>query len=488
MIHRLNVFLLSLIIAFAPAYVMAVDWPDDKPRNWYYYEMLREEQRLKVHLKRQINNLGSAKTIEAVVETKPTASKVGGSMMKRIVASPGGAAIGVYAVTELIEAIGWVMEEGTYVKKITTTEVPDNEYEYKASDINASAVATWHRNASQAVAEYKSFSGTVLDANGNSFFIKSATVSGESPNYSMTVTTAIKRPNGSLYNESTRTQLLAKRLTQLPPSPTKTVPLTPALLGAAMLGSGYQDPDPNFNNDTVNTDNWTGVPEAYTPDPSGVGNELADSLEDKADRAPKTPDGKAAPIGDPKYQDTLDDNDDANDRQWDGEQGTGGETSNTEKTDPVTGEKITEGTFNLPKFCDWAMTVCEWYEGWKKTDVKVNQHIDDTKQHQTEEKSFWQSVKDWFNWTKEDDLPEKDETDLKVETPLELQNYSVSWNEQCPESQTVNVGFHGIEKEITIINWAFVCSMDYIIKPAVIAFASLSGLYIILGTHRRESD
>ena len=96
-----------------------------------------------------------------------------------------------------------------------------------------------------------------------------------------------------------------------------------------MLGTGYKDPDPNFDNDTVNTGEWTGVEDAYREDPSGIGNELNDSLEDKAERAKPTPDNKPAPIGDSRYdKDPTSDND--NDRSWE-EDVNEGKTENTEK-------------------------------------------------------------------------------------------------------------------------------------------------------------
>nr|WP_236754277.1 hypothetical protein [Acinetobacter baumannii] len=56
----------------------------------------------------------------AIAEATPTASKVGGTMLKRIAfyaKNPGVQMVGVMAVTQLIEAIGWVMEDGTYIKK-----------------------------------------------------------------------------------------------------------------------------------------------------------------------------------------------------------------------------------------------------------------------------------------------------------------------------------------------------------------------------------
>lgn len=460
--------ILVVFLLFFSCQVFAVDWPDDKPRNWWYYEQLREEQRLKVHLKKQINNLGSSKTIEAVVETKPTASKVGGSMMKRVASSAGGKMIGVVAVVELIEAIGWVMDEGskTYVKKIP--EGGDFVCEGKAGPTPLAACQA------------------VVDSENNRF--------GYTPDHQYHEKiegqySQEPQPNGTYsFTFCSSWKLVEntcqfKRLTAYGRyTGEKDVPLTAPLLGAAMLGKGYKDPDPNFNNDQVNTDNWTGVPEAYTPDPSGVGNELADALEDKADRAPKTPDGKAAPIGDPKYQNPLDDNDDANDRQWDGEEGTEGKTENTEKEDPVTGEVTNTGTFQLPKFCDWAMTVCDWYEGWKKTDLKVNRHIDDTKQHQTEEKGFWQSVKDWFDWTKEEPQLEDEPLEIQETEIIDYQHVNyVQFGSSCPFSSQVNSLPMGMLGSLDFeTDLSFICDFGVEARPYILGLGHLGALIFLL--------
>lgn len=440
--------ILVIFLLFFSCQVFAVNWPDDKPRNWYYYELLREEQRLKAHLKKDINSLGSKKTIEAVVETTPTASKVGGSMFKRVMSTAGGKMIGVAAVVELIEAIGWVMEDGTYVKRIPLD--PKNPEDIpKAWCYNPGTGHLCFRSPEAAKTYFKSqypkFPADFIwqQQSPTHWYLvirekKESTSGGASVSF-LYIDNPYYKPDAEKPND-------------------KVVPLTPPLLGAAMLGTGYNDPDPNFDNDSVNTDNWTGVPQAYIPDPSGVGNELADELEGKADRAPKTPDGKAAPIGDPRYSNPLGGNDDANDRQWDGAEGTEGSTDNTEKTDPETGEKTQQGTFKLPKFCDWAMTVCEWYEGWKKTDVKVNQHIDDIKQHQTDAKSFWQSVKDWFNWTKEEPEEQPDQEQPQIDDQgifSRTFDTAFSLSKQCPPDIPINF-------ESTYLTGSYTFSMNWL--------------------------
>ena len=456
MIHRINVFLLSLIIAFAPVYLISTAYAATP--KWVLEfikaeKQINEKKRLKAQLVKQINESGTKKTTTAVVETVPTASKVGSAMLKRIY-SPAGV-VGVAAVTSLIEGIGWVMEDGTYVKKFNDESdgkiyiIEDKEY----SSLN------------QACKSY-------ADSKGDYFDSTMGTAHCVLRN---------KTAYGSIY-------YLAVGVIDGQPKE-KVVPLTDDLLGAAMLGDNYQDPDPNFDNDTVNTGDWTGVEDAYTEDPSGIGNELNDSLEDKAERAKPTPDNEPAPIGSPDY-DKEPANDDDNDRKWD-EDGNEGKTENTEKTDPETGEKTTEGSFTLPKFCDWAFTVCEWYEDWQESDKKLHDHLDETSRHQSDEKSFWSSVRSWFDWTKEEpDQPPVEPYEIQNEDDSQLldQMQSVSFNSAsyCPADVQIPVSFSGLGSTSLTLSYAPLCQIATQIKPVVIMMGWILSAYIVTGRYMKD--
>lgn len=442
---------------------------------------------------------GTSSRVEQMIKRsiavdKPTATKVGGSMFKRVSAyakNPGIQMIGVLAVTQLLEAIGWVMEDGAYVK-YKEPEVPDNEYDYKAEGYD-SCNPDWSRSAGGAADNLiSSCSGTDFYGVGYKLIIYSAVVKGTSPNYYLYIDNAIQRPDGSVYNRTRGDVGLQKRPTNLPDDKKDKTVLTPALLGAAMLGTGYKDPDPNFDNDTVNTGDYTGVKETYEHDPSGVGDELADDMDDKLKNAPPTDDAKPSWIGDSKYDDRplSDDRDDSSDRSWDekGDEATG----STEPTkDPETGE-ATGGqsiTIQFPLFCSWASKMCQWYDDWKASDKIHQKFEEDVKNHQSDEKSFWQTVKDWFDWSKkDDDLPERDETDLITELPIEQKTKNINWSAQCPTAQTVPINFHGVTAEITVADFSYLCSLDWLIKPFVIAFASISAAFIIFGFNRGGDD
>ncbi|BFM35337.1 virulence factor TspB C-terminal domain-related protein [Acinetobacter towneri] len=479
MIHRINVFLLSLIIAFAPVYLISTAYAATP--KWVLdfikaEKQINEKKRLKAQLVKQINESGTKKTITAVVETVPTASKVGSAMIKRI-HSPAGV-VGVAAVTSLLNGIGWVMEEGTYVKKIPAE--PGEAPKHK--------IWMWAGCGSVSQCKPLGYANktpkNICDVYGS-----------KHPSNLVTSKVNLTTPTTAecIYQSSSIKQglNLVDDPTQIEEPSIRTVPITSDLLGAAMMGEGYQDPDPNFDNDTVNTGDWTGVEDAYREDPSGLGNELNDSLEDKAERAKPTPDNKPAPIGSPDY-DKEPANDDDNDRKWD-EDGNEGKTENTEKTDPETGEKTTEGSFTLPKFCDWAFTVCEWYEDWQDSDKKLHDHLDETASHQSDEKSFWSSVRSWFDWTKQD--PEQTPVD-----PYEIQNeddsqllnqmQSVSFNSAsyCPADVEIPVNFSGLGSTSLTLSYAPLCQIATQIKPVVIMMGWILSAYIVTGRYMKDGS
>jgi len=448
-LNRVIKILICFCLVYTPFFANANDsW------SWKHHNKMREQERLKAHLVKQINESGSKKVVEAVVETRPTAAKVGGVMFKRLMSSAGGKMLGVYAVIQLIEGIGWVMEDGTYVKKIKKDDYLDCttntecEWEWRWNGKNyptakaASVALVSYENKSQTLLRYESQSltPTVISATKMSALFKIKV-------------SRISNSNDSWVNEHTFYGELNPDYKK--PEDIKTVPLTPALLGAAMLGTGYKDPDPDFDNSIVNNDDWTAVPEAYTPDESGVGNELANELEKKADAAPRTSDGKPAPLVDPKYNNDLSSNDSANDRSWENrdEDGTKGSTESNTSTDPETGETTQTGSFKLPAFCDWASAVC-----------------------------------DWFDWTKENpDTPEDNEIPQITELDIgQLDTGTFKATPGCPQPIQVPVNLVGSGS--ISISYEPICA--FASKWAFVAplIAFLSGAMIIVGVGRKGED
>ncbi|MEN8405750.1 hypothetical protein [Acinetobacter seifertii] len=340
----------------------------------------------------------------AIAESSPTASKVGASMFKRVAfyaKNPGVQMVGVMAVTQLIEAIGWVMEDGAYVKHkpVDPTDPTDPRLQYyyqttafgvtkKFSSNSEAATDICKRNAQGYGWTY--ISSVPYNFGSTETGIKNATckIQRSSTEPIETFSWSYQRVPNPIYDP------------KAPKPPDQIIPLTPELLGAAMMGEGYQDPVNSSVDATVNIGQMReSVADAYRHSGNSVGDELADQMDDKIKNAPITPDGKPASFGDPRYKAVPNDLN-TNDRSWrtDGATATGsiGSSSGTgtgsgtgSGSDTGTGSGSDTGTgtgtgsgngstdpqskpqsisITFPNFCEWAFTVCKWYDDWKVTD------------------------------------------------------------------------------------------------------------------------
>lgn len=121
------------------------------------------------------------------------------------------------------------------------------------------------------------------------------------------------------------------------------------------------------------------------------------------------------------------------------------------KTDVTT--KPDGSGFNLPEFCSWAKYVC-----------------------------------DFVDWVKKDDLPEKDDSDLDVTEDFKEQPVNISWSAQCPQPVYESVTLHGITGQVKVADYSYICSLDWLIKPFVLGFASISALFILFGFNKGGED
>lgn len=376
----------------------------------------------------------------SIAADKPTATKVGSSMLKRIYSPQ--AIVGTAAVTGLLAAIGWVMENGVYVKKVPDSDPNDPNNVSYSHLWRFTGTATLTQNPSNL--SCTNFTLPYDQAIQRSQYCLRNMSVKEPTKTGIEIVSSIKinvwRSHINTNFPDAKMEFPLNRIPNPnydPVKPPKTVPLTAALLGAAMLGKGYKDPDPNFNNDTVNTDKYTSVKETYEKDPSGVGNERSDEMDDKLKNAKPTDDGKPSYVGHPKYDDKpLSDNrDDTSDRSWDekGDESTGDiKDEKDPETDESTGNQSI--TIKFPLFCSWASKMCLWYDDWKASDKIYKEHMTKTEDHQASEKSFWATVKDWFDWTKKEEQPENDDTevDLINEALPDVNTSILNASGQCP--------------------------------------------------------
>ncbi|EHU3217894.1 virulence factor TspB C-terminal domain-related protein [Acinetobacter baumannii] len=389
----------------------------------------------------------------AIAEATPTASKVGGTMLKRIAfyaKNPGVQMVGVMAVTQLIEAIGWVMEDGTYIKKKPADPVsPDpKNYQYAFRIATQNLICYTSANCKSALEPIAAQNGWTVNSctskpNAEGMPIMSCALSRSGGSTTQTFDT-IKNP---LYDP------------KAPQPEDQKIPLTPELLGAAMLGEGYHDPvnpalDSSVNNGLMDSS----VASAYEHDPTGIGDDLAQEMDNKLKNAPLTPDGQPAPFGDPRYKTPpTADAPNKNDRGWtnDGD-AADGKTEPIKDPDgnPTGGQSI---SIQFPVFCEWAFTVCKWYDDWKKTD----------------------------EWMKED--PEqKDPEKVEFDEDVSAGTVTLTGSDACPKD---SVQFTLMGQTYTLeLPYQPVCDALTFFKPAVLAVGAITSAFIVAGINVKGED
>ena len=148
--------------------------------------------------------------------------------------------------------------------------------------------------------------------------------------------------------------------------------------------------------------------------------------------------------------------------------------STSTKTETSTQTKPNPETSELPAFCEYAATLCTW--------------INRDTEHKADEKSLWEKITDWFDWTKEnEELPDDNETPEIKELEIDdLDTGTFKATAGCPAPIQVPVDFgKGGNVEISYEplcqfaeKWSFVAPL--------IGF--LSGAMIIVGVGRKGED
>lgn len=373
---------------------------------------------------------GTAVTLEAVVQETINRQAVGKVLLKRLLG--GGLLIG--ATQALVDGVGWVMEDGVYVKYHTddANTAPNSKFYYQVQTPGTSKYTFYRENSKAAQVTCQS------NANGFGWIYVSFTPdpkASEEYEGALKAKCLIKRAQTSNDEEFQWTYIRIRNPNYDPSKDpgTKKIELTPDLMGDLAVGD-YTDPvDPSADKkDKV----WTDVENSYKPDVTG--NDLNDKINNKLDNAPETnnkPKTPPKPDGDGQKYPAPDE-----------KPGGQGETEN--KTDPETGNQ--SGTFTLPDWCIWAADQCQWHKEEKQV-------WKEEKEQRDSEKSFWQKVTDWFDWTKE--APEKEEEPDRPEIDdkgIFSRTFDTvfSLSKQCPPDLPYSIDAYYFKGDYTIsLNW-----------------------------------
>lgn len=148
--------------------------------------------------------------------------------------------------------------------------------------------------------------------------------------------------------------------------------------------------------------------------------------------------------------------------------------STSTKTETSTQTKPKPETTELPAFCEYAATLCTW----------MNRDTE----HKADEKSLWEKITEWFDWTKEEPDSENPDNEVDVEEPEEFDTsifskdrFNVS--KSCPVAETHTISLSGISVDFSF-DLTPICTVLEFARPALVACSYLYAAYIVIGAAR----
>lgn len=380
---------------------------------------------------------GTAVTLEAVVQETINRRKIGGVLMKRLLA--GG--LLVSATQSLLDGIGWILEDGGWVKD----KDPDGKECTNFSDCKE-IEKLWSvsiNSKPQYYSDAKTACKAQMDYFNNPHEIKAVKYLNNGTTaecyHSWGITQTDQFPNPQ-YDKNSQAPEKEK------------VKLTEDMLGDLAVGD-YTDPVDQSKNKKDKV--WTDVENSYKPDVTG--NELDQQINNKLDNAPETnnkPSNKPKPDGDGQKYPAPDE-----------KPGGQGETEN--KPDPETGTQT--GTFTLPDWCLWAADQCQWHKEEKEVWKEEKKQRDD-------QKSFWTKVTDFFDWTK-DDKDDGDQEEQEPDTSVLDKKFDTTFSAggSCPPNPQIEFPVVGVVE----LPFSKICTFFSYLKFGVLTGASLLACWIV---------
>lgn len=174
-------------------------------------------------------------------------------------------------------------------------------------------------------------------------------------------------------------------------------------------------------------------------------------------------------------------------------------------------------SISFPPFCDWSVGVCNWYLDWKDWRAEYNAHnaavlekfnqnlerLNEIKQqdHQyyVDSRGFYEDVREFFGWYKDQSNNENDPTDPSnpenqdgnvdvgsEQIPFD-ESQRINFVNACPAGEQFNVSFMGQSQNFEF-SYQPLCQFMSMIRPFVIAIAYLIGAYILMGLSRGSSE
>ncbi|WP_333640390.1 virulence factor TspB C-terminal domain-related protein [Acinetobacter johnsonii] len=520
---KIITFLLSLIIAYSPIYVFAgaaerqesIYDAAMKSRNGIGVSNVRAaNDMINADITQRVTVDGSNATINTKVSipaNDDTFARKTASHAKNLLRGGAWAAGAAVAMDVVLDGVGWVIDEGGKITKRADFYVPIKETTTCAkgwgfgpnnlplSSLIQDYVKNNSRIAGQTGRDY--YSSEIVGCNGLSnvvveFKYKYCT-SNCSPSNARTQA-----------EDKTERKAFVPSTTNNPPSEPSRSPVSDGEIEDAFYN--WMKNNPQSITDPVTTyiyspkdSQGNALPKSPEgTDPSFGPNEITDEMMNNymEHRNANLQNPYTTTIGDSTQTDTTQNPEGTKTNTKTNPDGSKTETKTDTKVNPDTGEittTVTETTTNpdgststktetstqtkpkpettdLPAFCDYAASLCTW----------MNRDTD----HKADEKSLWEKITDWFDWTKEE--PDSDNSDNEVDTKepekfdtavFKKDRFNVS--KSCPVAETHTITLSGISVDFSF-DLTPICTVLEFARPALVACSYLYAAYIVIGAAR----
>ena len=438
--------LISLTLIYTPFFAFA-----GAAEKWEILENVYDQSSNKVKIEARKITQEAANSGRYKVEVPVSASTLGKSV--KMMMWTGVAVAGVQA---MLEGIGWIIDTGSQTikrPKDTTDPLqpPPGYFQFSATNYIGGTVTSDSLSGLVTALQTNMRTNWRPDTRIELVNIKWATPPQDvAPGSSTSITTL----NYYLENNSKTTpwqssSISAKNIVRWNPDqiePDYEV-MSDSQLGEEILGKGENtSPIPAAVTDAYNPNN----PVSDAPAPKATQDAL-----DNANPQPET-----EPSGETKPKPNLD-------TDGDGE---------PDAYDPAQPDQGTE--FQLPNFCSWAPAVCDFFTVQKSD----NKDIKNNPREQIEQdKTFFEKVAEWFDWSQTDDeLPDNESPEIVEHITPDLKEDAISWGAACPADVSIPISMQGVSSTL-VFSWSPWCQLLSIIKPAIIASAYIGAAFIVLG-------
>ena len=343
--------------------------------------------------------------------------------------------VAVAGVEAMLEGIGWIIDHGSQVikrPKATNPQLPYMPYAW-CYDTNI-CFATAEQAKAHFKAQYPQFPADYIwQQQSEIHWYLVIREKSDSTSAGVSVSFLwLKNPN---YNPDLEPPLLDYEY------------LSDTALGNEIIGKGENtQPLPDA------------VQDAYSPNNPANTEPAPQATQDALDNA--NPEPETEPTGDSKPKPNVD-------TDGDGE---------PDAYDPSQPEQGTE--FQLPNFCSWAPAVCDFFTVQKadNKDIKKNQ-----REQIEQDKTFFEKVAEWFDWSQaDDDLPDNESPEIVEHVTPDLKEDAISWGASCPADVSIPISMQGVSSTL-VFSWSPWCQLLSIIKPAIVASAYIGAAFIVLG-------